>query len=207
MEAGNAHPDPSRERRDTERPVVLLAQDLDRLGDPASAPADRGDLAEPVALVALREPVHDLAHREGCEHAEVVGRIGEPDDPQHRVEQLRIELAHRQRAHHAVRSRGEGARLDQDRRDHARFEHEPNREVGARRRGRDHVSLERHPRRDQEVVIGVVPISPRAEEHLLAPLGDDAERRNGDPMVRSVRDREPIEEQAGSRLDDPIRGQ
>ena len=64
MEAGNAHPDPSRERRDPERPVVLLAQDLDRLGDPASAPADRGDLAEPVALVALREPVHDLAHRD-----------------------------------------------------------------------------------------------------------------------------------------------
>ncbi len=58
------------------------------------ASADQRDLPQPGPLLSHREPVRDFAEDERAEHAELLGRLDEPNDPHHGVEQARIEPVH-----------------------------------------------------------------------------------------------------------------
>ena len=149
----------------------------------AVAAEDR-DLTESVALLPRKEPEGDLPGYERPEEACLIrGRVQEPDEAHHGVQQARVQRAHLEGPHGGVLSRRGLAGLDHDRADEGGVEPEDDAKVrplfgrfgdpsrGGKRGGGD------------EVVVGVVAVAIVAQKDLLGALRDHAKGGRGDAVV------------------------
>lgn len=89
--------------------MVVRADLLDGSGDLVPVIAGDAYLPKEVPLLAKRQAIHQLSHGERSEDLVVVGRIHEAQEPHDDIEQIRVQLAHRDSARSIFRRRRGGA--------------------------------------------------------------------------------------------------
>src|SRR5687767_11575134 len=103
VERRDAHRNLSCEIADAQGLTVVRADLLDSLRDLMSVIARNGNLPKEVPLLAKRQAVHQLSNSERSEDLVVVGRIHETQQPHDDIEQILVELAHRDGARSLLR--------------------------------------------------------------------------------------------------------
>src|SRR5918995_6571211 len=95
VEARDAHPDLPGYVLDPERPVEVFAEPLKGPDDAVAVATQGRDMMEPTALFSPEEPVDDLPNDQRPEEAGLLGgRVQNPDETCHGVQQARGQRAH-----------------------------------------------------------------------------------------------------------------
>src|SRR5215203_7285820 len=95
VEARDAHPELPGDVFYPQRPVEVLAEPLDGPCDTVAVAAEDRDLTQPVALLPREEPEDDLPGYQRPEEACLIGgRVKEPDEAHHGVQEARLQRAH-----------------------------------------------------------------------------------------------------------------
>src|SRR5215218_553570 len=103
VKARDAHPQLPGDVFDPERPVEVFAEPLQGPSDAVAVAAEDRDLTEPAALLPFEEPKDDLPGDERPEEASLLGgRVQEPDETHHGIQEARVQRAYVEGPHGGV---------------------------------------------------------------------------------------------------------